>query len=648
MEFIDVVFPLNLKHLTYKCPDILSGKAHPGMLVLAPLKTRTARGIILGKSSPAERYNMHAARYISDILGDSPLFEPPLLKLLEWMSDYYIANKGIILKNMLPKEAFKKIRARKSGASSPAHPSLARGGQAVGGSSGTGGAIDENMLLKINESVAKKEYKTFLLYAPSSLHETLFASRLVHPQQNTIILVPEIVNVSTIEPFVRESAGDRLCILHSGLSGSQRSDSYEKIMSGQCSVVLGTRMAVFASLKNVSLIVVMQEHSDSYRTEEGLRYNARDIAVMRGYLEKSTVVLSSICPSVESVYNTNQNKYMLLKPDMPVQRPKVRIINMHNEKKPGQNLSKPVIDAAQSLIKRKEKVMFVLNRKGYSMLTCRECGYTETCEKCNIPLIFHKENSSLVCHYCSSKSPLPEKCRKCRSFELELSGSGIQRIEEDIKRIFNLDPVRLDSDKIKKKTRQEDLSELIKDEAIVLGTRLLTRRIHCPENFGMAAVLNADANLNLPDFRAAEKAYQEITAIAGKVTSGGKVFLQTKMPQNYLFKYIRNYDYAGFCEEELERRRTALYPPYTKLAIMTFTGKNYDDEKLSSAVAKVCAEEKDLEILGPSPSLNKKGRKEFALLLKTTSRKRLHHAIKEFLKVFEEDKNLTVNIIIDP
>jgi len=638
MEFIDVLFPINLGPLTYKCPDNLIDKALPGMLVSAPLKKQVTKGIILGKSPKPVSGEI---KNITEIHGESPMLEPPLLKLLDWMSDYYIANKGVVLKNMLPKEAFKKVKAREI---------QGREQRAESREQRPLDEIEENIISAINGSVVNKEYKTFLLHAPTSFYEISFIRKLLQTRQqgSAIILVPEIVHTSHIEPFIREIAGEKLCILHSAMSHGRRSATIEKILSGECNVVLGTRAAVFAPLKNASLLLVMQEHSSSYKTEEGLRYNARDVAVMRGYLEKATVVLSSICPSLESVYNVKQNKYTFLKPEASVQRPKIRILNMYNEKQPAQNISKTVIDAAASAIKKNERIMFVINRKGYSLLVCKECDNTETCNSCGIPLIFHKDDKTLRCHYCGFSSLPPEKCKKCGSFKIELIGTGIQRVEENIKKLFNIDPVRLDSDRIEKKAAKAGLSEMIKGETIVLGTKLMTKRLTSQDGFDMGAVLNADIYINLPDFRAIEKAYQELSAIADKIKPLGRVFIQTRMPRNYLFKFIRNYDYAGFCGEELSKRKEMSYPPYSKIALITFKGGDYDDNMVAAVIKRLAEDNKDLEILGPSVSMSRKGRKERTMLIKTTSKTKLHSSAKEFLKLAEGCKNLKISIAVDP
>ncbi|MBU4320256.1 MAG: primosomal protein N' [Thermodesulfovibrionales bacterium] len=643
MEFVDVLFPINLGPLTYKCTPHLIDRALPGMLVSAPLKNQTTKGIILGRPSKPEAKGIKA---ISDIHGESPLLEPPLLKLLNWMADYYIiANKGLVLKNMLPQETFRKVKARKASAS-PAPP-FSKGGE--------GGFDDENTLSRINASISKKEYKTFLVHAPSPLYETAMVAKILPQGKSAIILVPEIVHISHALPFIKEIAGERVCVLHSGLSKGQRSEAMEKIISGKCNVVLGTRMAVFAPLKNVSLISVMQEHSSSYRTEEGLRFSARDIAVMRGYLEKSAVVLSSICPSIESVYNSKRNKYTLIRPDvysqshrLETERPKIRILNMRNERQPAPNLSKTVINEALSSIRKSEKIMFVINRKGYSMLTCKECGCTETCGKCNIPLMFYKGDKSLRCHYCGAVAASPEKCRRCGSFSLEPTGSGIERVEENIKKIFDIEPLRIDSDMLKRKRIPEDLSDITEGKPIILGTKLLTKRLHSSEKLGMAAVLNADSYLNQPDFRSAERTFHEMYGITDKIKPGGSLFIQTRMPQNYIFRHLKNHDYASFCDEELEKRKEMLYPPFSKLALITFNGRDCDTARTEKAIREILSGNKALEVLGPSVTPTKKGGKEYSLLFKAVSKKNLHSSVKRFLEILGSYKCLNVKIVIDP
>ncbi len=633
MELFDVVFPQNIKPLTYRCPAQFTGKVKPGMLVSAPLKNKLTLGIVLSKSQASVAEHI---KDIHDVHGDAPVFETPMLELLSWMSDYYLASKGLILKNMLPKEAFKKVRTRKSIKSDKEkNKSLDLP------------EIQENTLERVKQNIAVGEYKTFLLHAPSLIYEISFLSKMLVQNQNSIILVPEIIHVDSVAPILKEISGDRLCIMHSGLSRGQRSEALEKIMSGKCNVVLGTRSAVFAPLRSVDLIAVLGEHSDSYRQEEGLRYNARDLAVMRGFLEKATVVLSSVCPTIESFYNVRVNKYEFISTDLNIQRPAVRMIDMRTERKAGSGLSKAVIDAARSCIKKNEQAMFVINKRGHSSLLCTECNCIEKCNACEVPLVFHANDKSLRCHYCGYKSDTPAKCKRCGGFKLELIGRGIQKAEEDLNKLLGIKPVRLDSDVVKKRPGSDDLSEIIKGEALVLGTKLMTKRLSMPERFGMAAVLNIDVSLSMPDFRAIEKAYQELVSISEKVKPDGRLFVQTRMPENYLFRFLKNYDFSKFVNEELRMRKEMSYPPFSKIATVTLKGKGYDENKVKNAVRKISADKDDIEILGPSPSAGKKKYAEHCLFFRVSAKTRIQPYLKEFLKEFEKDKDLKIGVAID-
>lgn len=633
MELFDVVFPQNIKPLTYRCPVQLIEKIKPGMFVSAPLKNKLTQGLILNKSQTSVTEHI---KDIHDVHGESPVFEPPMLELLSWMSDYYLASKGLILKNMLPREAFKKVRTRKS---IKAEKEKNKSFDLL--------EIHEDVMGRVKQNIATREYKTFLLHAPSSLYEISFLAKILAQDKSSIILVPEIIHIDAIAPILQGRAGERLCIMHSGLSKGQRSEVIEKIISGRCNIVLGTRSAVFAPLRNVSLIAVLNEHSDSYRQEEGLRYNARDIAVMRGFLEKATVVLSSVCPAIESFYNVRRNKYELIKTDINIQKPLIRIVDVRTERRPVAGFSKAVLDSAKSCIKNNEQAMFVINKRGHSSLLCTECNHIEKCNKCEVPLVFHANDKSLRCHYCGYKSSTPDTCKRCGGFKLELIGKGIQRVEEDLKKILGITPVRLDSDVIKKKAGADDLSEVIKGEAIILGTKLMTKRLLSSERFGMAAVLNIDISLSLPDFRAIEKAYQEIVSIAEKVKPNGRLFIQTRMPENYLFRFLKNYDYAKFVNEELRMRKEMSYPPFSKISTVTLKGKGYNENKVKNAVRKISADKDVIEILGPSPSAGKKKLAEHCLLFRAPAKMRIQPFLKEFLKEFEKDKDLKIGITID-
>jgi len=641
MEFFDVLFPINLGPLTYRCNEALSDIVKPGMIVSAPLKNKTTKGIIMGKSLVVPHGDV---KDIQKLNSDSPVLSNNMINLIKWMSEYYLTEPGIVLKNMLPKEAFTRVKKRKT--KIPPFPPFLKGGWGDYPLSIIN--INDSTVSSLTDSINENAYRTFLLYPPSSIYEYSFLIRILIGIRNAILLVPEVSLINNLYPLLNERFGERVCLFHSVLSKGKRSEVIERILSGHSDIVLGTRSAVFAPLKKVSLIAVLHEHSDSYKQEGGLRYSGRDIAVKRGYFERATVLLSSICPSIESLYNCKSGKYTLLKTD-DIKKPRVRIIDMRYGKLLKPYLSKTVIDASIRYIKNDKKVMFMINRRGYStLLQCMDCNHIEGCPVCRIPLVFHKQDMTMKCHYCGYiLSDVPKNCSRCKGYNLKLLGAGTQRIQEDIEELIGIKTLRLDSDRAQKRSEIEELigAKFRNDGRIIVGTKLLTRRLGITGGFSMAAILNTDLFLNLPDFRSAEKTYQEISSIIDKIEPHGEIFIQTRMPQNYLYKYLKNYDYTSFFREELNRRKALLYPPYSKLLLIKFISKGNILKVLPEIIGKI---DKDVKILGPSTSKNTQGKNEFRLLLKSSIREKLHSAARTFMDAFKDSKDVKIKIDVDP
>ncbi len=668
MEFFDVLFPINLNPLTYRCPDTLLDTAEPGMIVSAPLKNRTAKGIVIGKSlmvPPGDLKdvdNIYVIKDIQKVYSDAPVLSSKMINLLRWMSEYYLAEQGIVLKNMLPKEAFTKVKQRKT--KGPPHPPsippLPRG-DTEGSKGGWGDYplntinINDGAVSGIRDSIHKNTYRTFLLHAPSSVYEYSFLIKILTGIENAIFLIPEISFIDNLYPLLNERFGERVCLFHSGLSSGKRSEAIERILSGRSDIILGTRSAVFAPLKKVSLIAVLHEHNSSYKQEGGLYYSSRDIAVKRGYFERATVLLSSICPSIESLHNCKKGKYTLLEPASDIKKPRVRVIDMRYEKLIKPCLSKTVVDASARYIKKDKKVMFVINRKGHStLLQCTDCNYIEECPNCKIPLVLYKTDTEnrhgsqvIRCHYCGYITKVPDSCGRCKGYDVKLLGAGTQRVQEDIEELVGIKTLRLDSDRSRRRSEIEGLiGDIYKNDIrIIIGTKLMTRRLGIIRGFSMAAVLNTDLFLNLPDFRSVEKVFQEISSIIDKIEPCGEVFIQTRMPQNYLFKYLKNYDYHSFFREELHRRRSLHYPPCSRLLLIKFLTKRNLSTELSEIVNRT---NKDVEILGPSLSRKIRGKHEIRLLLKSSVRVSLHSVARTFLEAFKESKDVRVKIDVDP
>lgn len=641
MEFFDIVFPLNIGLLTYSCDDKYAHEIKSGIMVSAQIKKRIMKGIVIGKSQRIPSGDIKAIMEVHDDF----LLSVQMIKLLRWMSEYYMSEAGLVLKNMLPKEVFKKIKTRKKkNLHQFISPPFNREDYEE--------QIRSNDLESILDSLRKNEYSTFLLCAPSSSYEYSFLFKIIEEIHNAIILVPEVSVVNTLYPFLYKRFAERICIFHSGLSSGRRTEVIERIKSGFSDIILGTRSAIFLPLRKVSLIAVLQEHSRSYKQDCMPSYNGRDVAVMRGFLEKATVLLSSICPSIESLFNCRLKKYNLIEPTDRKKKPKIKLLDMKHDRLIKSYLSKSVIDIAARYVHNNKKVVFIINRRGYStLLQCLDCNYIEECPICKMPLIFHKQDMSMRCHYCGYiKYSVPVTCKRCHGYNLEMLGAGTQRIQEVIEEILGIKTIRFDSDRVRTKDdigKLED--EMFYDEnKIVIGTKLMTQKTGFLKEISMAIFLNSDISLNIPDFRSAERTYQDISSITDKIDNNGIIFIQTRMPQHYLYKYLKRYDYQGFFYEELERRRPLNYPPYARLILIKVTSKRVLSKELSEEISNLQRDIQDVEILGPTVSKNKKGENEFKLLLKSSVRMRLHAAARALIKVFKDSKNLKIGVDVDP
>lgn len=634
VQYVDIVFPVNLRPLTYKCPECLSGLLRPGMIVTAPLRNRAAKGVVLdmAASPPAG-----PIKEVSSVDSGLPVLGRGILKLLLWMSDYYIASEGSILQQIAPKELFTPARKRKT----KDKPECSRFNILE---------IPGEETSEIIVSSEGRRYRTYLLRAPSANYECSFIYALLRSAlRNVIVIFPEVSHAETFYSTVAESLQDRACLLHGEISKGRRSESLEGIISGRHDVVIGTRAALFAPMKTVSLIAVLREDNGSYKLEEGPRYNIRDVAVMRGFLEKSTVLLSSVTPSVDSYFNALTRKYIPLKPaGHAKKRPRISVIDMRYSKKIKPGISKEVFDAARSRLKAKKKIMFAMNRRGYStLLLCADCGHEERCAVCDIPLVMHKDEKSLKCHYCGRSRAVPERCGRCGGLHLELLGSGTQKMQEEIKELFGIGAIRFDSDGVTKKSEARELLKSLSGDSadVIIGTKMMTKRIGPAEKFSLAAVINTDAYLNFPDFRAPEKAYRELATVIDLVEPGGDVMLQTRLPQNSLFRHLKKGDYDAFVKEELAARKELSYPPYSKLMKITVCGNG----RMADTVAgKIRDTGKNIEVLGPTASKNKKGEDEFTILLKSDNRKPLNEAARSVLGRYGGVKGIKIVIDVDP
>ena len=400
--------------------------------------------------------------------------------------------------------------------------------------------------------------------------------------RGAIVLVPEIaLTPQTVQRFASRF-GDRVAVLHSALSDGERYDEWHRIRRGEACVVVGPRSAVFAPVANLGLIVVDEEHEPSYKQEDNPRYNARDVAVLRGSIEGAAVVLGSATPSLESWLNAQRGKYArvtMMKRAGAGSLPDVRIVNMAME--PGCPIfSGVLLDAIRLRLDRGEQTILFLNRRGWARsVNCEKCGHVVTCPACDLPYTYHRADNCLRCHVCGGWAPTPERCPSCGSSNITFRGMGTQRVEAALAKCFpRASILRMDADSTSRRHSHDDILSAFRrgDAQILLGTQMIAKGLDFP-NVTLVGVLNADSSLNMPDFRAAERTFQllaQVSGRAGRAELPGEVVVQSLDPSAPAIVAAARGDYAGFAARELKDRAESFFPPYCHLAIVGFRSQD--------------------------------------------------------------------------
>lgn len=501
-------------------------------------------------------------------------------------------------------------------------------------------------------------------------------SEVITMGRKAIVLVSEIsLTPQTIERF--KSRFDRVAVLHSSLTDRQRSDQWWDIKNGNADVVIGARSAVFAPLENVGLIVIDEEHENTFKQDTSPRYNARDVSMIRAEYENALVVLGSATPSLESFYNAVIGKYECVTLKNRVGNkplPGVEVIDMRLEKYRGKN-QKYVSDYLELCMKqclsKKEQVLLFLNRRGFSpFISCRRCGFVLKCRRCDISMTYHKQKDAVICHYCFSVEPVPVKCPECCSPGISFLGVGTERMEEDIRAMFpQYELLRMDSDTMRgRDSHEKALSAFGRgDIDILLGTQMVAKGLDFP-NVTLVGVLSADTIVNMPDFRAGERTFQLLCQVAGRTGrghKGGRVIVQTYNPEHYSIKCAALHDYDGFAKKELEYRKQLYYPPYGRLARIVLRGKNDQDvkkraadiaEKLKEAVRLTTGTSQSeryknkVEILGPAPApiTRVKDKYRWHLIAKADNSEKLCAILKSIENENRHSKRVQIMIDVDP
>ncbi len=494
-----------------------------------------------------------------------------------------------------------------------------------------------DLILREAESPAPKPVLLFGVTASGKTEVYLQAiAAALEKGRGAIVLVPEIaLTPQTIQRFAARF-GDCVAVLHSALSDAERRDEWNRIRSGAARVVVGPRSAVLAPVSNLGLLIVDEEHEPSYKQEDAPRYHARDVAVMRGHLQRCGVVLGSATPSLESWRNAQTGKYLLaqMRERVPgAMPPATQVVDTRpaaadavlGEAK-GWLFSRELIDAVRGRLAAGEQVMLFLNRRGYSTsLRCPQCNHVETCESCGLAMTYHIDEDILRCHLCGTFREPPRECPECRSPDLLRRGIGTQRVEDIAKRLFPGAKIeRMDADVTTRRHSHEEILARFRARKIdiLVGTQMIAKGLDFP-NVTLVGILNADAGLFIPDFRAAERTFQLVAQMAGRSGRGeipGTVLVQTRSPEHPAIDFARVENYPAFADGELKERREAGFPPFTRVVCLTFRGadaestKGYGDR--FAATLRVSARGSfEVPDVYPSPLAQVRGEYRFQLLL---------------------------------
>ncbi|MUG44872.1 primosomal protein N' [Paenibacillus woosongensis] len=449
----------------------------------------------------------------------------------------------------------------------------------------------ENVYRYLAEAIDSRRQRVFLLHGVTGSGKTEVylqtIERCISQGRQAIVLVPEISLTPQMVERFKGRFGSKVAVMHSRLSTGERYDEWRKIREGRVQVAIGARSAVFAPFADLGLIVMDEEHETSYKQEETPKYHARDVAVERARQHGAAVILGSATPSLESYHaarslSSDDFAPMILEMKQRAsgsRLPGVQIIDMREELREGNRsmFSRALHQGIAQRIERGEQTVLFLNRRGYStFVMCRTCGYVAECPECDISLTYHQKSNNLRCHYCGYATPTPTECPECQSEHIRYFGTGTQRVEGELSKLFpGIRVIRMDVDTTSEKGSHEKLLQAFREKKgdVLLGTQMVAKGLDFPE-VTLVGVIAADTALNLPDFRSAEKTFQLLTQVAGRAGRHqlpGEVYIQTYMPEHYSIIHSSRHDYHSFVREELQHRKLLHYPPYSHLILVTLS-----------------------------------------------------------------------------
>lgn len=525
----------------------------------------------------------------------------------------------------------------------------------------------------IDASIDKSEAKTFLLHGVTGSGKTeVFLQSISHRINNgksALVLVPEIsLTPQMVSRFVTRF-GKRVAILHSGLSLGERYDQWSRIMKGEADIVIGARSAVFAPLSNIGIIIIDEEHSETYKSEMSPRYHAREVAIKRAEHFGAVTVLASATPSVESYSEALDGKHELIEMTERYNKgamPEIKIVDMRLELEKGNKsmFSKEMYEAIKTNIENKEQTILLMNRRGFStFVSCRKCGFVPMCPNCNITLTYHKYDNSLKCHYCGHKISNYKVCPACDSQYIRYFGGGTQRVEDEVKRLFpNATTIRLDADATSRKNSHKEILDKFAREKIdiMIGTQMVAKGLDFA-NVTLVGVMSADTMLHINDFRSGERTFDLLEQVSGRAGRGekpGRAIIQTYSPDNYAVNLVKTHNYGEFYKKTISERKTMWYPPYSEMICIRVSGDDNETTRrgaflFKEAFGDISKLKENMAVLGPIPAMVSKVKNKYRwqIIYKCHNADLLNDRILNAQRVVKNDKalgNVTISIDKNP
>ncbi|MBI4597009.1 MAG: primosomal protein N' [Candidatus Omnitrophica bacterium] len=661
----EVAFNLPLdKTFHYLIPPSMDAAAQPGARVAAPFGPRWLVGCIIARVGQSPIAHLKPIRRVIDPI---PVIGDERWELARWLSRTYYCSLGEALAAMVPSQL--RIRAPISSTDSGGPPEAAReppkpltpaqqqAWQTIAGALAERSAAGPRPPVVLLHGVTGSGKTELYLHAIASV---------IAQAQAAIYVIPEIALTPQTIARVQGRFGSQVAVWHSRLTSRQRAIAWQRLAAGRARIVIGARSAVFAPVPSLGLIIIDEEQETTYKQQDVPRYHTREVAVARARCVKAAVLLGSATPSLESFFAATQGRYRLATlPERIEGRPlpRVAVVDLREEMASRRRIgpfSRLLALALQGTVERGEQAMLLLNRRGFARtIQCQACGEVVRCSRCAIPVIYHASAGVLRCHYCNAHYPPPEACPACRKGSLRFRGSGTERVESELHRLFPMASIaRMDRDTTAARDSHQRIFEAISQEhvGVVVGTQMIAKGHDFP-SVTLVGVISADTSLNLPDFRAGERTFDLLTQMAGRAgrsSRPGQVVIQTYCPTHYAIHAASAHDYGQFYREELAMRRRLALPPFSRLAQLTVLASTRaraeeTAERLAAALRQA-AKRRRITMIGPAPHRVARLRRTYRMcvLLKGTTTDALTDVLRKVLQPGRKFGGLPVLVDVDP